>query len=226
MGFLDRVTKSMRVVVGVPPREDDVVLTDAIPGTALIRHSARDQRRSDDDPDPRRMSWAKYELDLEVSVEGRDPYPVTDTFKVPNRYFDITPGVSLPVRVEAETPEQILVDWDAFDAAGGQEIVEKAADQRRRGQPKRQKEAVEAAQAQAVAQVTDQLDGYVAKGMMTPEQAESQKRANALAAADELDDPPEIGANSSREDLEWHLKRGLIDQATFDALIANNPNLK
>jgi hypothetical protein len=225
MGFLDRVTKSMRVVVGVPPREDDVVLTDAIPGTALIRHSARDQRRSDDDPDPRRMSWAKYELDLEVSVEGRDPYPVTDTFKVPNRYFDITPGVSLPVRVEADKPEQLLVDWDAFDAAGGQEIVEKAADQWRRGQPKRQKEAEAAAQAQAVAQVTEQLDASVAKGRMTAEQAESQKRSMALSAAD-LDDMPELGVNSSREDLEWHLKRGLIDQATFDAFIANNPNLK
>jgi hypothetical protein len=68
-------------------------------------------------------------------------------------------------------------------------------------------------------------DARVATGEMTAAQAESQKRAMELDAAGELDDSPPIGA-SPREGFEWQLKKGLLDQATFDAIIANNPKLR
>ena len=209
--MLDRFTKN------------DVVLAEPLPGTAVVR--SRQRRSIAADESDRDAPSAKYQLDLEVSVDGRDPYSVSGKVKVPNRYFDITPGVSLPVKIEAKKPERIVVDWDAFDAAGGKQIVAEAADRWRRDQPKRQKEAVEAHKAQAAAQFIDQLDKLVASGRMTPEQAESQKRAMELDAAGELDDSPPIGA-SPLEELEWQRKKGLLDQATFDAIIANNPNLK
>lgn len=41
----------------------------------------------------------------------------------------------------------------------------------------------------------------------------------------EPDDEPPINA-SPRETLDWQLSKGFLDQATYDAIIANNPDLK
>jgi hypothetical protein len=51
------------------------------------------------------------------------------------------------------------------------------------------------------------------------------KRMMAMSAAGELDDVPPITA-SPRESLDWQLAKGLLDQATYDAIIAANPKMK
>ena len=43
--------------------------------------------------------------------------------------------------------------------------------------------------------------------------------------AAEADDMPP-GDASPRETLEWQLRKGVLDQAAYDAIIANNPDMK
>jgi hypothetical protein len=54
------------------------------------------------------------DLDLEVTVEGREPYRVTVRQMVPRlAVARLLPGSELPVRVDAADPSAVLVDWDA-----------------------------------------------------------------------------------------------------------------
>jgi hypothetical protein len=139
-----------------------------------------------------------YRLDLEVRIEGRDPYVIVQKVRVPKRYWDMTTGVSLPVRVDAENPQRILVDWDAFDAAGGEKIVEELGDQYRRDRVKEFKNSPEARQYAELArqadlavveemigmfhagqrsadEVFEVIDDYVADGSLTDEEAAAAK---------------------------------------------------
>jgi len=169
--------------------------------------------------------YARHVFVLQVRVgDGRPAYELTGSWLIPG-YWDgrewigwIQPGMTIPVKVIGDDQERVAVDWDAFKAAGGQKLV---ADEHQR----KVDAQTAAAEAQAMVQVADGLDDRVAKGKMTAEQAEAQKRATELSATGELDDMPPMNA-SPREGFEWQLKKGLLDQATFDAIIANNPNLK
>ena len=54
------------------------------------------------------------DLDLEVTVEGREPYRVTVRQMVPRlAVARLLPGSELLVRVDAADPSVVLVDWDA-----------------------------------------------------------------------------------------------------------------
>lgn len=54
------------------------------------------------------------DLDIEVIVDGREPYRVTIRQMVPRlAVARLIPGSELPVRVDAADPSAVLVDWDA-----------------------------------------------------------------------------------------------------------------
>lgn len=54
------------------------------------------------------------DLDLEVTLEGREPYRTTVRQMVPRlAVARLIPGSELPVRVDAADPSAVLVDWDA-----------------------------------------------------------------------------------------------------------------
>ena len=180
MGFLDRFSKKD-------------LLTEGIPGTAVVQS----RRRADSsEADTVLTRSARRDIDLEVTIEGRDPYPVRDTFKVPKPYWAIAKGVSLPVRVDPEKPDRILIDWDAFEAAGGNQTVEQLGDQYRRDataefQAKRMSEDPAARQAElntvngwlgavkAGVMTVPDFNGYVdekvAGGFLTAEEGDAAK---------------------------------------------------
>jgi hypothetical protein len=181
MGLLDRFTNKD-------------LLKGGLPGTAELRSVPRYAGSAEDGgtrSDP-------YRLDLEVRIEGRDPYVIVQKVRVPKRYWNMTTGVSLPVRVDAENPQRILVDWDAFDAAGGEKIVEELGDQYRRDRVKEFKNSPEARQYAELArqadlavveemigmfhagqrsadEVIEVIDGYVAGGSLTDEEGAAAK---------------------------------------------------
>jgi hypothetical protein len=112
VGFLDRFTKKD-------------LLKEGLSGTAVLRSKPK-WLGITDDQDPHSLttfSWP-LELDLEVRVEGRAPYVVVQKFKVPKRWYELPTGLEIPVKVDPDEPNQILMDWDAFAAAGGKQLVE------------------------------------------------------------------------------------------------------
>jgi hypothetical protein len=126
--------------------------------------------------------------------------------------------VILPVLADPDRPDRIEVDWDQFVAEGGVEAFWKAHEEQREAKVR---EAVAVADVDAAGE----LDARVAAGEMTQADADEQKRIIALASAGDLDDEPGINA-SPRETLDWQLGKGFLDRATYDAIIANNPDLK
>ena len=162
-------------------------------------------------------------LDIQVA-DGRAPYQLQGAWKVPRFYqewgwvVDVEAGMQLPVKVKADDPERVAIDWRGFEAAGGKQLVEEA-----------QRKFVQEHQAEATAfgaqMATDALDKKAAKGKMTQEQADQHKHTIEMANSGQLDDMPPADA-SPRQMMEWQVKKGLMDQATFDAIVASNPNLK
>jgi hypothetical protein len=108
---------------------------DAIEGTAKIVAVDRDADWAGKAKDGESWWWedaydsfAKkgYELDLEVSIPGHEPYRVRDRFKVPAKAErtglmreSLTPGLELPVRVDRSDPQRVEVDWSRFAADPG-----------------------------------------------------------------------------------------------------------
>lgn len=206
-------------------RGRDDILAEGVDGSALILEARGDVSQGPDETAEFFRNYARHIFVLQIQVGDRRPaYELTGSWLIPGYWKGrewigwLQPGMTIPVKVIGDDQERVAVDWDAFEAAGGQKLV---TDERQRTLDAQV--AVETAQ--AMVQVADQLDERVAKGTMTADQAESQKRSMALSAVGELDDSPPMSA-SPREELEWQLKKGILDQATFDAIIANNPDLK
>jgi Short C-terminal domain len=60
----------------------------------------------------RGAQWFNLDLDLEVSVSGRQAYRVANSYMVPAA-ATLGPGVSLPVKVDQNDPSKIAIDWDS-----------------------------------------------------------------------------------------------------------------
>jgi hypothetical protein len=183
VGLLDRFAKKN-------------VRDDGLAGTAVLRATpAWPLRHSDDDQDPRNdplvRSWP-LELNLEVRIDGRDPYSVLQEFKVPKKWFEIGKGVELPVRVDPEQPDRIVIDWKAFGAAGGKQVVEERGAQNQRDatfkavsqntvlREAAQKTFVEYLGEVEAGRMTVQdfngyVDEHVTQGMLTPEEGDAFK---------------------------------------------------
>jgi hypothetical protein len=183
VGLLDRFTK-----------QD--VRDEGLSGTAVLRATPTfPLRHSDDDKDPLNdpliRSWP-LELNLEVRIDGRDPYSVLQEFKVPKKWFKIVRGVELPVRVDPEQPDRIVIDWEAFGAAGGKQVVEERGAQNQRDatfkavsqntvlREAAQKTFVEYLGEVEAGRMTVQdfngyVDEHVTQGMLTPEEGDAFK---------------------------------------------------
>lgn len=119
MGLFDRARKKE-------------TLADGIEGTATIVGAKRDADWAGKAQDGESWWWedaygsfAKqgYELELEVSVPGREPYTVRGRFKAPAKAervgltrASLSAGIELPVRVDRSDPERVEIDWDRFAA--------------------------------------------------------------------------------------------------------------
>jgi hypothetical protein len=210
-------------IVGLFGRSKKDLAASGLRGRALVAHAERLDLGTEDDSlrltDVGLGSY-RFRFDLEVTLEdGRPPYTVSGKFKVPAKVGGQGGrGVILPVFADPDRPERVEVDWDQFVAEGGVEAFWKAHEEQREAKVR---EAVAVADADAARQ----LDAEVAEGKMTQAEADEQKRITALASAGELDDEPGINA-SPRETLDWQLAKGFLDKATYDAILANNPDLK
>jgi hypothetical protein len=77
----------------------------------------------------------KYRFLLEVHVDGRAPYTVDGTWKVPAKAEQfgplrsggsiLPPGVELPVDVADDDPSDVDIDWDAYVAIPGRKKTQK-----------------------------------------------------------------------------------------------------
>lgn len=207
-------------------RGRDDILAEGLDGFAVVLETHGDVSK-DDDGDLtsflRKDARHIYVLQIQVG-DGRPPYDLTGSWLIPGYWKGrdwialVEPGMSVPVNVVADDAERVAIDWDAFEAAGNEKLLLDAR------QSKLDAQAA-AGKGQAMVQSADWIDERVAEGKMTQEQADVSKRAMAAAATGEDDLMPPDGA-SLRETLEWQLKKGYVDQATYDTIIASNPNLK
>jgi hypothetical protein len=62
-------------------------------------------------------------IDLEVHLDGREPYVITYTYPTARQKAPMTPGMEVPIKVHPEDPSRIAVQWDALKgsiaASGG-----------------------------------------------------------------------------------------------------------
>jgi hypothetical protein len=60
----------------------------------------------------RGASWFNLDIDMEVHVPGRQAYRVNNQYMVPAS-ATLGPGVKLPLKVDANDPAKIAIDWNA-----------------------------------------------------------------------------------------------------------------
>lgn len=86
-------------------RDASRLLEEGVPATAIVRAITDDTR-------PRgSASWFRMGLDLEVRQGGRQPYRVANDYLTPSA-AELQVGTELPVRVDADDPAAIAIDWD------------------------------------------------------------------------------------------------------------------
>jgi hypothetical protein len=202
--------------MGLFNRSKKDLATEGIPGTAVIVTEDHFEGEAFGLTDVGLGSY-KFKFELEVTLtDGRPPYTVAGKFKVPAAVGGQSgPGVALPIAADPDNPKRIEIDWDQFLADGGAAKFEEAFAKKREA---RTREVVAANQPN-----TDKmLDDMVASGLISPAGAERQKKMNALQASGIT--PPDDA--SPRQMFDWQLANGVMDQATYDAIIANNPELE
>ena len=79
------------------------ILAEGIGGTATIVGMGTPARGA---------QWFNLDLDLEVSVPGRQAYRVANTYMVPAT-ASLGQGVTLPIKVDQNDASKIAIDWDA-----------------------------------------------------------------------------------------------------------------
>jgi hypothetical protein len=79
------------------------ILAEGIAGTATIVAMGTPARGA---------QWFNLDLDLEVSVPGRQAYRVANTYMVPAS-ASLGQGVTLPVKVDHEDSSKVAIDWDS-----------------------------------------------------------------------------------------------------------------
>jgi hypothetical protein len=83
--------------------ERGMILAEGIDGVATIVAMGTPARGA---------QWFNLDLDLEVSVSGRQAYRVANSYLVPAA-ATLGPGVSLPVKVDQNDSSKIAIDWDS-----------------------------------------------------------------------------------------------------------------
>jgi hypothetical protein len=133
----------------------------------------------------------KWDLTLDVTLDdGRDPYPVAGTFKVPAKLESwISEGRSVPLRADPNDPQRVELDWDRFDTSGPSEEEAQAQDEERRAtvreaMPTANRNQMVEGWLMAVkaggmtrTQFDESLASAVDAGMLTAEEADDARRS-------------------------------------------------
>jgi hypothetical protein len=133
----------------------------------------------------------KWDLTLEVTLEdGRDPYPVDGTFKIPSKLMHwISEGRTVPLQADPADPQRVELDWDGFDTSGPSEEETQAQDEKRRtkvqeAMPDANRNVMVEGWLMAVKaggmtreQLDESLADAVESGMLTAEQADDARRS-------------------------------------------------
>lgn len=93
--------------VGERQADATALLQNGVPGTGIIRMMGTP---------PLGARQFNLDLDLEVHVDGRDPYRVANTYMVPST-AQLGVGVELPIRVDRDDPAKIAIDWSQAPTA-------------------------------------------------------------------------------------------------------------
>jgi len=64
----------------------------------------------------RGAQWFNLDIDMEIHVSGKAPYQVANQYLVPAG-ATLGAGVRLPVKVDANDPAKIAIDWDSAQKA-------------------------------------------------------------------------------------------------------------
>ena len=111
-GMLEQVSQQLQQVQ-TGQAESQRLKTEGVPATAKLL-AVRDAGVTLGGAAVGGLDNPVADLDLEVTVEGREPYRVTVRQMVPRlAVARLLPGSELPVRVDAADPSAVLVDWDA-----------------------------------------------------------------------------------------------------------------
>lgn len=102
MGEMVGQAREMVQDINAQQADSGRVLAEGIPGTAVIREMGTPARGA---------AWFNLMLDLEVRPATRQPYRVANEYLVPAG-AQLEEGVELPVRVDANDPAKIAIDWD------------------------------------------------------------------------------------------------------------------
>jgi hypothetical protein len=118
--------------VGLFGRTDKRILSEGIDGTAVICECRSHEERYLNPGQGLASSFSEfgighivYYLTLEVSIPGRAPYEVDGKFRVPARAQKLSPlpfhsksigrGLIVPVKVDREQSDKVVIDWEQFD---------------------------------------------------------------------------------------------------------------
>jgi hypothetical protein len=102
MGEMVGQMREMVEDINVQQADSGRVLAEGIPATAIIRDMGTPARGA---------AWFNLMLDLEVRPATRQPYRVANEYLVPAG-AQLEEGVELPVRVDANDPARIAIDWE------------------------------------------------------------------------------------------------------------------
>ena len=215
-GYIDSLKKR--------DKDREYLLNNGVDGTATVLKNGGPLKQDEDSGTSARAygddERRTYTFRIEVQ-DGREPYELAGNWFVPQFFKGrewirwIEEGTKLPVKVGKDDPNEVAIDWDAFEAVGAKADIEFA-------RAVRYAEAMKDNEARAEAQASKLADRLSGMGAISPESAAAMKEMPSQPAPSE--EPPPIHA-SPRENLDWQLRNGVIDQATYDAILANNPKL-
>ena len=87
--------------------ESDRILATGLSGQGVVVAHGTPERGA---------QWFNMDIDLEVHVGGRRPYRVNNMYMVPAG-ATIGEGDTLPIKVDADDPSRIAIDWDSAQRA-------------------------------------------------------------------------------------------------------------
>jgi hypothetical protein len=215
-GFVDTMKKR--------DKDLDYLLNNGLDATATVLKDGGPYKTEDESgasaraygDDERRV----YTLRVEVA-DGREPYELTGNWFIANFFRGrewirwVEEGTKVPVKVGKDDPNEVAVDWDAFEAGGAKERIELS-------RAIRYAEHMESEHQRAEAQASKLADRLSKSGMISAESAAAMRQQVSQGSPSEPVPPAKA---SPREHLDWQLRNGVIDQATYDAILTNNPKL-
>ena len=97
-------TRDLDLAAVLNPLTQRRILKNGIAGTAEVLHLAYQFGQS---------SLSNRQLALRVEVPGMDPYEVEGQWMVRGKYVDdLRRGSQIPVKVDADDPSKVAIDWD------------------------------------------------------------------------------------------------------------------